>query len=77
MASVLFVLNDGPYGSERSYNALRHALAMVKQEGIEVKLFLTADATACAIAGQSPPEGYYSIERMLKGLLAKKASVGL
>jgi len=77
MVSVLFVLNDGPYGSERSYNALRHALAVSKQEGAEVRLFLTADATACAIAGQSPPVGYYSIERMLKGLVAKKASVGL
>lgn len=57
MASVLFVLNDGPYGSERSYNALRHAMAVAKQDDTEVKLFLTADATACAIAGQSPPEG--------------------
>ena len=77
MASVLFVLNDGPYGSERSYNALRHALAVAKQEGAEVKLFLTADATACALAGQRPPEGYYSVERMLKGLLVKKALVAL
>ncbi len=77
MASVLFVLNDGPYGSERSYNALRHALAVAKEDAAEVKLFLTADATACAIAGQCPPEGYYSIERMLKGLIAKKAAVGI
>ena len=77
MASVLFVLNDGPYGSERSYNALRHAMAVAKKDGAQVKVFLTADATACALAGQSPPEGYYSIERMLKGLLVKKAAVGL
>lgn len=77
MASVLFVLNDGPYGSERSYNALRHALAVAKLAGTEVRLFLTADATACALAGQCPPEGYYSIERMIKGLVTKKALVGL
>jgi uncharacterized protein involved in oxidation of intracellular sulfur len=77
MASVLFVLNDGPYGSERSYNALRHALAVSKQPDTEVKVFLTADATACALAGQRPPEGHYSIERMLKGLLVKKAMVAL
>jgi uncharacterized protein involved in oxidation of intracellular sulfur len=48
MASVLFVLNDSPYGSERSYNALRHALAVAKLEGIQVRVFLTADATTCA-----------------------------
>ena len=77
MASVLFVLNEGPYGSERSYNALRHAMAVSKQPDTEVKVFLMADATTCALAGQKTPEGYYSIERMLKGLLAKKAMVAL
>lgn len=77
MASMLFVLNDSPYGSERCYNALRHALAVAKQDDAQVKVFMMADATACAIAGQEPPEGYYSLERMLKGLLAKGAAVGL
>lgn len=77
MASMLFVLNDAPYGSERTYNALRHALAVAKQDDAEVKVFLTADATVSAVAGQESPEGYYSIERMLKGLLAKGAAVGL
>jgi len=77
MASVLFVLNDAPYGSERTYNGLRHAMAVTKQDGAEVKVFLTADATACAVAGQVTPDGYYSIESMLKGLLAKKSLVAL
>jgi uncharacterized protein involved in oxidation of intracellular sulfur len=77
MKRMLFVLNEAPYGSERSYNALRHALAVTKHEEVEIRLFLTADATACALAGQKTPEGYYSIERMLKGLIAKKALVGL
>ena len=77
MASVLFVLNEGPYGSERSYNALRHAMAVSKQPETEVKVFLMADATTCALSGQKTPEGYYSIERMLKGLVTKKAQVAL
>jgi uncharacterized protein involved in oxidation of intracellular sulfur len=77
MASVLFVLNEGPYGSEKSYSALRHALAVAQQDGTEVKVFLMADATACAVADQRVPEGYYSMERLLKGLLAKHAEVGL
>jgi uncharacterized protein involved in oxidation of intracellular sulfur len=77
MASVLFVLNDAPYGSERTYNALRHALAVAKAPDTEVRVFLMADATACAVAGQVTPEGYYSIESMLKGLVAKKSLVGL
>jgi uncharacterized protein involved in oxidation of intracellular sulfur len=77
MASVLFVLNDAPYGSERTYNALRHALAVAKHDGAQVWVFLTADAIGCALAGQRPPQGYYSVERMIKGLLAKRALVGL
>ena len=77
MQSLLYVLNEGPYGSERSYNALRHATAVAKQPDTEVRLFLMADATACALAGQKTPEGYYSIERMLKGLKVKKASIAL
>jgi uncharacterized protein involved in oxidation of intracellular sulfur len=77
MASVLFVLNEGPYGSERSYNGLRHAMVMSKQPDTEVKVFLMADATGCALAGQKTPDGYYNVERMLKGLLAKKAMVAL
>lgn len=77
MSSILFVLNEGPYGSERSYNALRHAMTMSKQPDTQVKVFLMADATTCALAGQKTPEGYYSIERMLKGLITKKAQVAL
>jgi hypothetical protein len=37
MAKTLFVLNDQPYGSERSYNALRLAGALSKREGEHVR----------------------------------------
>ncbi len=40
MAKTLFILNDAPYGSERSYNAARLAGALSRREGEEVKLFL-------------------------------------
>ena len=30
---TLFILNDPPYGTERSYNALRLAGALAKREG--------------------------------------------
>jgi uncharacterized protein involved in oxidation of intracellular sulfur len=33
---VLLILNDPPYGTERSYNALRLALALAKVEGTEI-----------------------------------------
>ncbi|MCL6595266.1 MAG: DsrE family protein [Firmicutes bacterium] len=63
--NVLVVVNDPPYGSERPYNALRHANALGKRTDVTVRLFLLADAVQCARRGQQTPSGYYNIERML------------
>ena len=54
---TLFILNDAPYGTERSYNALRLAKALAKRDGESVRIFLMGDAVACAKAGQKVPEG--------------------
>ncbi|OIR01316.1 sulfur transfer complex subunit TusD [mine drainage metagenome] len=73
---VLFIINDAPYGSEKAYNALRIANQMNKEHtDVEVRIFLMADAANCAIAGQTTPNGYYNIERMLKLSLNKGAKV--
>ena len=69
--SYLIVINDGPYGSERPYNALRLALNLVKRPGVSVRVFLIGDGVNCALAGQKTPEGYYNAERMLKSLAAR------
>lgn len=53
----LFILNDPPYGTERSYNGLRLARALAKHEGNEVRVFLLGDAALCAKAGQKVPQG--------------------
>ena len=66
MAKTLFILNDPPYGTERSYNGLRLAGALAKREGEQVRVFLLGDAAACAKRGQQTPNGYYNLERMLK-----------
>ena len=70
----LFVINDAPYGNERSYNAMRHAMNLSKREELSVKVFLVADAVYCARKGQKTPDGYYNIERMVKSL-AKRGKV--
>ena len=73
---TLFILNDGAYGSERSYNALRLALSLSKAEGQEVRVFLMGDAVSCAKTPQRTPEGYYNLERMLRGLEPRGVAVG-
>lgn len=76
--SVLIVLNDAPYGTERSYNGLRLAIALLKKPEAEtVTVFLMADAVLCAKRGQNTPDGYYNIERMLRRVTAAKGAVKL
>ena len=61
----LLILNDPPYGTERSYNALRLARSLLKAGGEEVRVFLIGDAAACGKSGQKVPQGYYNIGDML------------
>lgn len=63
--ATLFILNDGPYGSERSFNALRLAGALAKRGDDPMRMFLMGDAAVCAKRGQKVPQGYYNIEHML------------
>lgn len=64
---TLLILNDPPYGAERSYNGLRLAKAPTSQ-GAAVTVFLMADAVACAKAGQNVPQGHYNLELMAKSI---------
>lgn len=68
MKNVLIILNDPPYGTERSYNGLRLAKALSNKE-VHVTVFLLADAISCARKGQKVPQGFYNIELMLKAIL--------
>jgi uncharacterized protein involved in oxidation of intracellular sulfur len=76
MTTTLFILNEAPYGDERAYNALRLAAAIASKEGQQVRLFLMADAVACAKSGQKVPEGYYNLQLML-GKVLRKGEVAL
>lgn len=77
MPTTLFVLNDPPYGTERSYNALRLAVALSKRDGEEVKVFLLGDAAACAKKDQKVPQGYYNTELMLRSVGRRQGEIGV
>jgi len=73
---ILLILNDPPYGTERCYNGLRLALALIKSDpAMVVTVFLMADAVVAAKAGQKTPDGYYNVEHMLKGVVAGKGQI--
>lgn len=46
-----------------------------EHESASVRIFLMADAVTCALTGQKTPDGFYNIERMLKGLCSKGVMV--
>lgn len=72
----LILLNDPPYGTERSFNGLRLAHALIKHDPeAELTIFLMADAVLCAKAGQKTPDGYYNLERMLHRVILAKGRV--
>lgn len=69
---ILIILNDAPYGSERTFQGLRMADAMIKlEEEADLTVYLSNDAVACAKSGQQTPDGYYNVERMLKPIIRK------
>jgi uncharacterized protein involved in oxidation of intracellular sulfur len=63
--NILIIINDPPYGTERLYNGLRLAQALLNK-GSTVTVFLLGDAVSGAKAGQKTPDGYYNAERMIK-----------
>lgn len=73
---TLMILNDAPYGSERTYNGLRLAGSLAKQ-GAELRVFLIGDAVACAKSGQKVPSGYYNAQHMLGVVVRHGGTVGV
>ena len=66
---TLIILNDPPYGTERTYNGLRLAHALPKA-GSDITVFMLGDAVVSAKQGQRTPEGFYNVERMIGRVLA-------
>ena len=73
----LILLNDPPYGTERSFNGLRHAQALLRRENVALRLFLIGGASACAKQGQKVPQGYYNVEIMLNQVVKHNAQIGV
>ncbi|MGI2261132.1 DsrE/DsrF/TusD sulfur relay family protein [Shewanella sp. GXUN23E] len=79
MTTILTVLHDSPYGSEKTYNALRIALALQEHADtpIRQRLFLMSDAVVAALSGQHTPDLSYHIGQMLEILMAQGVEVHL
>jgi uncharacterized protein involved in oxidation of intracellular sulfur len=74
--NILLILNDPPYGTERSWNGLRLAGALAQREGTSLRVFLFGDAVGCAVVGQKLPDGYYHLDRMVRAVTLRGGEVG-
>jgi uncharacterized protein involved in oxidation of intracellular sulfur len=74
---LLFILNDPPYGTERTYNGLRLARSALHKGDAGVKVFLIGDAVAAAKDGQKVPSGCYDVGTMLDGVIRHAGTVGV
>jgi uncharacterized protein involved in oxidation of intracellular sulfur len=74
--NLLFVLHDGPYGNERTYNGIRWARQMLTSGEHDVRVFLFGDAVVSVHSEQRTPNGFYNIGRMVQELVEHGAKVG-
>ncbi len=73
---ILIIVNDGPYGTEKAYNALRLALALRQEHPDDaVRLFLLSDGVTSALPNQHRPDGNYNVEQMLNDAVSKGVAV--
>ena len=74
---ALLILNDAPYGSERTYNGLRLAGTLARTPEVELKVFLIGDAVVAAKGGQKVPAGYYNAQTLLGPITRHRGLVGV
>lgn len=74
--STVMILNDAPYGIERTYNGLRLAGSLARK-GVPVRLFLIGDAAVAAKSGQQVPQGYYNAQNMVAAVLRHGGEVAV
>jgi len=72
---ALLILNRNPYdGTDVTWNALRLAEQLLNA-GLEVNVFLMNDSVDLARDSAKPPEGYFDLGEMLKGLIRRHVAV--
>ncbi|AAU37626.1 MULTISPECIES: DsrE/DsrF/TusD sulfur relay family protein [Basfia] len=78
MQKLLFILNESPYGTEKTFNGLRHAVNLLEEHGkeVEVKVFCFSDAVLAGLSGQNPNDGP-NVQQTLEVLAGLGAEVKL
>ena len=72
----LFILNDSPYATQRTYNALRLALNLSRTGADGLRVFLLGDGVTAAFEGFTPAHVFYNTQDMLRQLAERGVLIG-
>jgi uncharacterized protein involved in oxidation of intracellular sulfur len=61
----LFILNDSPYGSQRTFNTLRLVRSLAASH-TELAIFLVGDGVVSGTRRNSPVDASYNVQEMLR-----------
>ncbi len=73
--TYLFILNDSPYQSQKSYNGLRLAGSLAKGAGNNIQIFLFGDGVICGLGQPQPLNSFYNTQELLSGLAQRGAEI--
>ncbi len=73
----LFIFNDSPHGSQRTYNGLRLVSSISKSRDNEVSVFLVGDGVITALGGPNPLNAFYNTQELLKQILKNDVQIGV
>ncbi|MFN3405675.1 MAG: DsrE/DsrF/TusD sulfur relay family protein [Cytophagaceae bacterium] len=75
---ILFVINESPYGGEKSYNGLRTAVQLlIEDNSTIVNVFLMGDGVACSLSDQKPTSTSYNISTIISEIINLGGNVKL
>ena len=70
----LFILNDSPYGTQRTYSALRLVRALATDHA-KVAIFLLGDGVVSGLRRQSPADASYNVQEMLRMIIGQTVAI--
>jgi uncharacterized protein involved in oxidation of intracellular sulfur len=72
----LFIFNDSPYSSQRTYNGLRLAISLARTAENKVQAFLFGDGVVSGLGAPAPLNAFYNVQELLTQLAQRGAAIG-
>lgn len=72
----LFIFNDAPYGSQRTFNGLRLAVSLARSAENTLQVFLLGDGVLAGLGQAAPLNAFYNPQEMLTQLAHGGAAIG-